>query len=77
MIKILADIVHGKATEIVNSGLTFLFGGGLGSSVMIVMNEQNIDTALRWGVFIVTIILGIIKAYYMIKNEGKGGKKTP
>lgn len=71
MIKILAEAIHGKATEIISSALTFLFGGGVGSTMMISLNMVNVSTALHWGVCIITIILGILKGYYMIKNEGK------
>lgn len=68
-------MINGKIGDMINGGLTFLFGGGVGSSVMIVTLE-NVDTALRLGVFIITIIVGIVKTYYMIKYEGKskGGK---
>ena len=64
-------MINGKAVEMINGGLTFLFGGGVGSSIMIVMTQENIDTALRWGVFTVTIVVGIVKIFYMIKHEGK------
>ena len=63
-------IVHEKLLQATGSILTFLFGSGVGGSVL-VMSTQNIDTALRWGVFLVTIGLGILKAYYMIKSDGK------
>ncbi len=57
--------------DTINGALTLLLGTGVGSTITIHMTQANMDTALRWGVFIVTIIVGVVKVYYMIKNEGK------
>lgn len=53
--------------------VTHLFFGGLGSVTMSVFAEADFDLWLLRSVYFVTIALGIIKGYFIIKN---GKSKT-
>ena len=53
--------------DYINRLLTFLFGGGLAGTVTVdVMGD--IDMYLRWSVYLVTIVLGVVKVFLMIKK---------
>jgi len=54
----------------INSLITFFFGTGVGSSViMSTLATADIDDWLMRGVAIVTICLGLLKGYLMIKKD--------
>lgn len=57
-------------SDLINRILTFVIGSGLGGTVIFEFRDE-VDMYLRWSVYIITIVLGIIKGCLMIKKWRK------
>lgn len=52
-------------TDLINRILTFVIGGGLAGTVTFEFRDE-VDMYLRWSVYLITIVLGLIKLFLMM-----------
>lgn len=61
-------------SDLINRILTFVIGGGLAGTVSFEFRDE-VDMYLRWSVYVVTILLGLIKLFLMMPKIVKRVKK--